>query len=465
MFRGIVNKLSVSKKQNYNLIKLTGYLGRKVFEKGKIFGLPKSRIDFLVEFRGKIIETSNIFWISTKEEIKIPTGDYAAYKKVNLHKNEHSMFEVEFFINSDEYSHNLSDFKLWAIDKDSEFQNYCIPIDGKVVQIEIAGECNLKCVMCPQAFGIFNENMVLNDLGLLNHAFNDNAFFELNHQGETLLSPMLQEVFNKIGKNKTSFFNTNGLLLNKEKTLVLTNKNSPLRLLRFSIDGGSKGSYKNIRGANFSLVRKNLIAFKEVLRKIKFEQLDLSIGYVAMRENIADINEVVELAEIVGANLEVWPLSGGILHGGKDWIIEKKDFKFVYEEQILSESEWEKFVRELKRKYINSKVQIDIPLLLDKSRLARTSDCPYFDMHSHFNSAGSAQHCCHQTTPIYNWKENTGSFFENKRVKEMKALSEKDIIPKECSQSRCSFVNGRLHNESSSAIYKESGQYLNRKWI
>lgn len=359
--------------------------------------------------------------------------------------------------------------KDYALVATNDRERFFPRVLGKDMQLEVAGECNLKCVMCPQAFDIFNKNLTIEDLDILEPIFLEYDQFELNHQGETLMSPILDKFLSKIHPNNHVYFNTNGFLLSSKNSDLLKRFLPPVRLIRFSIDSDDEDIFQNIRGGKLNVLKSRIRKFVYSLSDENRHHLILSIGCVVMRHNMNSLDGLIDFASEIGSNVEFWPMSIDVLHGGNNWKIEKKDFFFDYKSELLSKTEWSKISSDLVSKGEKTGVEVIIPPLLnsndDECELS-VKDCELFGRHAHFNGGGRAQHCCHQTHPIFNWREEGVDFWSHSRVKEIEALAKKDIIPFECAGARCSYVNGKPSSEEGLENYHPgTGNYLKRGYI
>jgi len=167
-------------------------------------------------------------------------------------------------------------------------------------QFELTYRCNLKCKQCYNQSGL-NRN-TWNEV---NHDIWCNLAEDLGKRGlveavisggEPLLSPSLFDVMDILDNYGVKFiFITNCFAMNDE----IFNKLLKYEYSKFqiSIDGSRDEIHDKIRGANGS--------FKKAAEySIKASQcgLPLTIAHCAMKENINDVGNMIDLAYLLGAS-------------------------------------------------------------------------------------------------------------------------------------------------------------------
>lgn len=175
--------------------------------------------------------------------------------------------------------------------------------NGKVIWkplkigLEPTNRCNLNCIMCARRYWNKEKN-VLGDMSI--ELFKKKIFpFLALHQivnlqifGEPLLGEnffyILQEC-KKIGCRVS--FTTNGTLLEKyAQNLVEAGTDSII----VSIDGIN--SFKSIRGVDLQQITEGIEKLNLIKRKFNTNLPKLGIEFVAMKINIAELSEIVDLA-------------------------------------------------------------------------------------------------------------------------------------------------------------------------
>ena len=168
------------------------------------------------------------------------------------------------------------------------------------LQIEVTASCNLRCRMClvryrpaidrasgSLSFARFRE--IVDALPALHIA-------TLQGLGEPLLAPDLDrmvEYATRLGIRVG--FNTNATLLTRARATRLVA--AGLDWLCISLDGGSAATYESIRdGARLARVARNVRGLLDVMRAAAATRPAVSIVFVAMRRNVAELPAVVRTA-------------------------------------------------------------------------------------------------------------------------------------------------------------------------
>lgn len=170
------------------------------------------------------------------------------------------------------------------------------------VFIEVTNHCNLLCETCPRTFVTYEEPKTLawEDFLRIVAQFPEMERAILHGIGEPLLNKDLPRMIAHLkGLGVQVLFNTNATLLNDEWARRLIE--ADLDELRVSIDGADPKTYALIRGAPLlhKLVR-NLTHFVKVQRELSVDHPRVSLWMTGMRENIAELPRVVQLAAQMG---------------------------------------------------------------------------------------------------------------------------------------------------------------------
>jgi putative metalloenzyme radical SAM/SPASM domain maturase len=176
--------------------------------------------------------------------------------------------------------------------------------------VEVTTRCNLRCGMCVKqnASGDMSEgNLSLETFHALEPSFPRLTALILNGIGEPLLHPNLEEFIHRAKRglpdNAWVGFQTNGLLLNKERALSLVE--AGLSRICLSMDAISQETFRNIREGGE--VRDLESAFSALNTAVKSTNgntrrcLDIGIEFVLMRENLFELPETVKWAAHRGA--------------------------------------------------------------------------------------------------------------------------------------------------------------------
>ena len=168
------------------------------------------------------------------------------------------------------------------------------------IQVEVTGACNLRCRMClvryrPPLHRVSGSMSFETFRGIVD-ALPDLATLTLQGLGEPLLAPDLFAMIEYASARGVRMgFNTNATLLGRRQAERLAG--AGLAWLCFSIDGARAETYEAIRdGASFAKVEANVRGMVDVLRERGASRPDLSIVFVAMRRNVAELPDMVRLA-------------------------------------------------------------------------------------------------------------------------------------------------------------------------
>jgi radical SAM protein with 4Fe4S-binding SPASM domain len=168
------------------------------------------------------------------------------------------------------------------------------------LQVEVTASCNLRCRMClvryrppldrekgSLSFSRFRE--IVDAVPTLD-------VLTLQGLGEPLLAPdLLRMIAYAAGRGVRVGFNTNATLLTRATAERLVE--AGLDWLCVSLDGATAATYESIReGARFARVERHVRALMDVLRERRAVRPRVSIVFVAMRRNVAELPAVIERA-------------------------------------------------------------------------------------------------------------------------------------------------------------------------
>jgi hypothetical protein len=329
----------------------------------------------------------------------------------------------------------------------------------KNVQIELDGRCNLACVMCPQAFGVHSGPLSSADLVALRPVIEDSECVEINHQGESLLSPRLLELLRMVPPHKQIAFNCNGTALKGRAAKQLLEYAPPVRFISISIDAGTEQSFFRIRGTSLRKIIENAKAFKAARDAAGLSFPQLAITCTVIREFMIDVPAIVEIASQLDGLFRYWPLVGSGLHGGGGWVTPFKgsDELFVYDDQVPRDgAAWRQMAGAIQLEAERLGVVVIDPFqyswsassddeILQPNKGEGVSACPLIHRQRFFNANGNAQMCCVQTSPMFNWREfGPERFDEHPAVIAARSSAKAGIIPDACSGAACSYIAGQL---------------------
>ncbi|MGS2619018.1 radical SAM/SPASM domain-containing protein [Micromonospora sp. LZ34] len=174
------------------------------------------------------------------------------------------------------------------------------------LQLEVTSACNLRCVMC-----LVRYRPPVNKLaGALRPELFHRLVGEvpglsrltLQGLGEPLLSPYLMEMIRTaVARRITVGFNTNATLLSRRRAKELVD--SGVDWLHVSLDGAGAAAYEAVRdGADFATVVANLAGLVQVRRATGSATPWIRVVFVAMRDNVAELPDLVRLLARIGVD-------------------------------------------------------------------------------------------------------------------------------------------------------------------
>ena len=173
------------------------------------------------------------------------------------------------------------------------------PALPREIQIEVTGACNLACQMCLVRYrpklGKREGAMCFHTFKAIVDDLPELEKITLQGLGEPLLAPDLFRMIEYAAARRVRMgFNTNGTFLTRQASERLVR--GGLDWLHVSLDGATAETYESIRdGSDFARVRANVIALVEVMRRLRAERPLLSLVFVAMRRNVAELPALVRL--------------------------------------------------------------------------------------------------------------------------------------------------------------------------
>ena len=168
------------------------------------------------------------------------------------------------------------------------------------LQVEVTAACNLRCRMClvryrpplDRADGCLSFERFREIVDALPELHT----LTLQGLGEPLLAPdLFRMVAYAAARGVRAGFNTNATLLTRRVAERLVD--AGLDWLCVSLDGATAATYEAIReGARFARVARNVRSLVRVMRERHATRPALSLVFVAMRRNVAELPALVALA-------------------------------------------------------------------------------------------------------------------------------------------------------------------------
>lgn len=171
----------------------------------------------------------------------------------------------------------------------------------RFVQIEPVGECNLRCQMCPIQFRQESsaQGSAFMDFEVFERMldeFGDIGELHLQGLGEPLLHPRFFDMV-AMAKSRGIKVSTNTNLTMLTPARAESCVASGLDTIHVSLDGASASIYETIRvRAKFEKVLRNLGRLTASKKRLRSATPTIRIVVVAMRQNLHEIVDIVELA-------------------------------------------------------------------------------------------------------------------------------------------------------------------------
>jgi len=173
----------------------------------------------------------------------------------------------------------------------------------RLLQVEAAFACNLRCVMCPwreMAKGAANQGIMSREIWeAIRPYLSEAQSVDFTGGGEPLLQPRLAQWIAeaKAAGCETGFL-SNGLLLSEEKLEKILE--AGINWICISMDGATAEIYNKIRvGSNFERVCQNVA---NIARLRKNNLPKTLINFVLMKMNFHQMEEIVRLAAGLGVD-------------------------------------------------------------------------------------------------------------------------------------------------------------------
>lgn len=172
------------------------------------------------------------------------------------------------------------------------------------VYIEPTSRCNLACRTCMRnAWGEPMGHMALETFdralnGLSDQPGKVTLFF--GGFGEPLMHPAIVQMLEKSSEavSRTELI-TNGILLDARLAAQLIT--AGLDTLWVSLDGASAESYADVRlSDSYGGVLQNIAAYRDLYRKIKGDEPDIGVVFVAMKRNINEFPALIRQSTRLG---------------------------------------------------------------------------------------------------------------------------------------------------------------------
>ncbi len=189
----------------------------------------------------------------------------------------------------------------------------------RLIQVESALRCNLRCVMCPWTELRDDDGMMaVETFKELVKAFPLARGVDLTGGGEPLLHPELVNMVRAAAVHDCEVgFSTNGTFLDRSLAADLVDAGTGW--ISFSIDASTAATYERIRqGASFRQVVDNIAGLNELKHALKAHALRTMFVFVMMRENYTELPGLIDLAQELGVRQVIAKNLDVILKDGDD---------------------------------------------------------------------------------------------------------------------------------------------------
>ena len=170
--------------------------------------------------------------------------------------------------------------------------------------IEVSAVCNLDCITCPRQEEVTPEKLELMPIETY-YKIADAVFpyirdVNLIGLGESLMHPQIDRIIayaksRWVGVNMTS----NGTIMTPRTVDRLID--SGLDSIAFSIDGGTKETFEQIRvNARFEKVKRNIKRLIDTKEERGVERPWIAMGLVLMKTNVHELADVVRFCDELG---------------------------------------------------------------------------------------------------------------------------------------------------------------------
>lgn len=252
---------------------------------------------------------------------------------------------------------------LFEVDKAELRDEYCssLPLS---LEIETTRKCNMNppCVMCGRMLAgkTFQREMPDAVLQKIQPYVTQAQSVSLHGIGEPLTDPRIFNILELIKDGRTrSSFSTNGLLLDGEAARKLVSLR--IREIHVSFDAATEGTYKKLRGGDFTTLRQHVSTLSRIKREMRSSYPLISLSMVLMRENMHEAEGLVELAHEVGAQKVIFQLLNP-----RDcyFSVKRGSFIFDYGEQLVSsnDSDLKQHLLAAQQKALQRGIELDFSL-------------------------------------------------------------------------------------------------------
>lgn len=165
---------------------------------------------------------------------------------------------------------------------------------------DVTTRCNLRCKMCGQSFFKGKTyTMPREAVERLSPVFKWCEEVNIFGFGESLLADYVSDLLDIIPPSAASKLVTNGILLGPQNNRMLVDHG--LKILFISVDSTEPATYKEIRGVDqLENIKRNIRDLVQYKREKGTKFPEITITFVAMKRNIAQLADFVRMAHELG---------------------------------------------------------------------------------------------------------------------------------------------------------------------
>lgn len=199
------------------------------------------------------------------------------------------------------------------VPSEAELERFVMP-PPQFIGLEVTMRCNLQCPMCATHAQIPHSRFVGNDMklgviDLLGPTLQTAREVELSGGGEPFLLPYFADFIDKCHEYNPAIDVTtisNSVLLSERRARMVIEKR--MHLIDFSID--STIQYGHVGGgADYDKAGNNLRRLVHLKEEYGVEEPRIVIAFVAMRDNLCELPDLIEFAGEIGAAVRIQPLA------------------------------------------------------------------------------------------------------------------------------------------------------------
>lgn len=309
--------------------------------------------------------------------------------------------------------------------------------------LEINDTCNLNCVMCARQSNTFPKDrgeLSFESIQRMAPWFRSALYVGLAGNGEPLLHSEFFPIMRSItATGAVPSVITNGTLLTARAAEQLVELGPSIIIA--SIDGGTKQTFEAIRrGADFDAVRDNLLTLQRMKQEHDSTFPILNFIVCLMRENIAELETIIDLAHECGACVVI--IQNLLPYNPR-----------AAASMVTDRSEVSRAVDQARTRAARYGIRIDyLPLGFDlDSRLenrqittafniktprnAPKLICPNIWQQFHVEVTGEVRFCCFWTKGATDsiTQSNVDSIWNNRGFQELRRSIKQHEIPEDCS--------------------------------